>query len=59
LGENEAVVAIAGTYGPVEVGFEVRVDGQGLITTKYVLDKFPITPPQTKVTLWWERNQNS
>jgi hypothetical protein len=36
-----AVVNIDGGYGPVTVGFEVRIDGQGLITTKYTLGVLP------------------
>lgn len=49
---EEAVVNIAGAYGPVEVSYEVRIDGQGLITTNYTLDKFPIVPPETRVVPW-------
>jgi len=38
---SEAVVKIAGSYGPVEVEFQVRVDGQGLISTRYTLGAIP------------------
>ena len=44
----EAVVDIAGTYGPVQVSFEVRIDGKGLMTTRYKLDSLPIAPPLPK-----------
>jgi hypothetical protein len=44
----EAVVDIRGSYGPVVVHFEVRVDGQGLISTRYTLDKFPVVPPRSR-----------
>ncbi|MCC7176199.1 MAG: hypothetical protein IT159_13495 [Bryobacterales bacterium] len=37
----EAVVNIAGGYGPAEVSFQVRIDGQGLITTRYTLGALP------------------
>jgi hypothetical protein len=38
---SEAVVNIAGAYGNVETRFEVRVDGQGMITTRYTLGALP------------------
>ncbi|MCL6544316.1 MAG: hypothetical protein K6T61_03745 [Bryobacteraceae bacterium] len=37
----EAVVYLTGSYGAVEVRFQVRVDGSGLITTRYTLDAIP------------------
>jgi hypothetical protein len=37
----EAVVKISGGYGPAAVDFEVRIDGQGLITTRYTLGELP------------------
>ncbi len=40
---NEAVVSILGSCGPADVSFEVRVDGRGLIVTKYSLDALPET----------------
>jgi hypothetical protein len=46
---NEAVVNISGSYGPVQVTFEVRIDGQGLMITHYKLDSLPIAPPLPKV----------
>ena len=44
--EKEAVVRIAGNYGPAAVEFEVRIDGTGLITTKYRLAAFPFNAPR-------------
>lgn len=38
---NEAVVDLSGKYGATEVTFELRIDGQGLINTKYRLDAVP------------------
>jgi hypothetical protein len=41
---SEAVVSIAGNYGPVVVEFQVRIDGHGLIATRYtVVDLPPLT----------------
>jgi hypothetical protein len=37
----EAVVNISGGYASVDVGFQVRIDGQGLITTRYTLGTLP------------------
>jgi hypothetical protein len=38
---NEAVVNLSGNYGPTAVSFELQIDGQGLISTKYTLDALP------------------
>jgi len=38
---GEAVVDLSGSYGPTEVSFELRIDGQGMFTTKYRLEKVP------------------
>jgi hypothetical protein len=38
---SEAVVNIAGGYATVDVKFQVRIDGQGLITTRYTLGTLP------------------
>jgi hypothetical protein len=46
--EHEAVVDITGAYGPVEVRFELRIDGQGLITTHYTVVRLPLVPPLPK-----------
>jgi hypothetical protein len=53
---SEAVVNIAGSYGPVEASFEIRIDGQGLITAKYTLDRFDVNVPETKVVPWNSTN---
>ena len=39
---HEAVVTINGTYGDVQVRFDVAIDGNGLITTSYAI----ANPPQ-------------
>ena len=44
----EAVVKIAGSYGPVLVCFEVHVDGHGLITTQYTLEDIPYHSPRAR-----------
>jgi hypothetical protein len=49
---REAVIHIAGNYGPAEVQFELRIDGSGLITTHYKLDAFPFTPPVAHAHPW-------
>ena len=48
----EAVISIAGNYGATEVSFELRIDGAGLITTKYKLGAFPFTPPAAHAHPW-------
>jgi len=50
--QDEAVVSIAGNYGATEVSFELRIDGTGLITTKYKLGAFPFTPPVAHAHPW-------
>lgn len=45
---NEAVIDIRGSHGPIEVRFALRVDGQGLITTGYTLDRLPVAPPRAR-----------
>ncbi|MBZ5580851.1 MAG: hypothetical protein LAQ30_01370 [Acidobacteriia bacterium] len=39
--DSEAVVDLDGAYGPVNVTFQIRIDGQGLITTRYTLGELP------------------
>ncbi len=46
--ESEAVIHISGSYGAIEVRFEVRIDGHGLITTTYTLDQLPNRPPRAR-----------
>jgi Glycosyl hydrolases family 2, TIM barrel domain/Glycosyl hydrolases family 2/Glycosyl hydrolases family 2, sugar binding domain len=48
----EAVIEISGTYGPIQVGFEVHIDGLGLITTHYVIETFPLNPPPKHEIPW-------
>lgn len=38
---NEAVINISGSYGAVEAGFTVKVDGKGLITNQYSIKNPP------------------
>ena len=45
---NESVVDICGTYGPISVRYELRIDGHGLVTTRYTLDKLPVAPPRSR-----------
>jgi len=49
---NEAVVRLSGNYGPANVDFELRIDGAGLITTKYHLAAFPFAPPEAHPRPW-------
>ena len=49
---NEAVVEIAGNYAAIDVRFEVRIDGRGLITTQYTIPRLPANPPPVKTTPW-------
>ena len=46
--ENQATVEISGNYGSIDVGFEVRIDAAGLITTKYTVVDLPINPPKRR-----------
>ena len=50
--DNEAVVSIAGNYGATAVNFELRIDGTGLITTKYKVGAFPFTAPEAHPRPW-------
>jgi hypothetical protein len=49
---KEAVIHIVGNYGPAEVEVELRIDGAGLITTKYKLGAFPFAPPAAHPRPW-------
>ncbi len=42
---NEAVLDVAGNYAIFRASFQIRIDGQGLITTKYSIDHIPGEPP--------------
>lgn len=48
----ETVVTIEGTNNPVEVVFEVRIDGTGLITTNYKILKFGVEAPEPRKIPW-------
>jgi hypothetical protein len=45
---EQAVVDIAGAYGPVKVRFSLAIDGRGLITTTYTIDDLPMAPPRSR-----------
>jgi hypothetical protein len=45
---SEAVVHISGSYGPIAIRFEVRIDGRALITTTYTLEDLPVRPPRRR-----------
>lgn len=45
---EEAVVRIAGRCGGLAVRFELRIDGQALITTTYTLVEVPFRPPRAR-----------
>lgn len=49
---NEVVVRIRGNYAVIRGAFEVRIDGAGLITTKYVIDYIPGAPPPATFSPW-------
>ncbi|MCV9387338.1 glycoside hydrolase family 2 TIM barrel-domain containing protein [Reichenbachiella ulvae] len=49
---NEVVVSISGTNEPVEISFELRIDGAGLITTNYELLAFGVEAPTPRKKPW-------
>ena len=50
--QDEAIVSIAGNYAATAVNFELRIDGTGLITTKYKLGAFPFPAPAAHAHPW-------
>jgi len=50
---NEVVVDIRGNYAVIVAHFQVRVDGTGLITTRYTIDYVPGRPPPPSFTPWY------
>ncbi|MEX2600250.1 MAG: glycoside hydrolase family 2 TIM barrel-domain containing protein, partial [Balneolaceae bacterium] len=40
----------------VETTFEVRIDGQGLINTRYQIHQFPLKAPETRLVPWNRTN---
>lgn len=50
--KNEVVVSLSGSYEPVDISFEIRIDGNGLITTDYKLNKFGVVPPIATKIPW-------
>ncbi len=49
---NEAVVTMKGNYAVFKASFQVRIDGQGLMTTKYTIDYIPGEPPPATYSPW-------
>jgi len=49
---SEAVVSIAGSYGLTQVEFELRIDGTGLIATRYKLVTASIAAPEAHPRPW-------
>lgn len=50
--KDEAVIAISGFNEPVELKFEVRIDGAGLITTNYEIIRFGVEAPKPRKKPW-------
>lgn len=50
--KEEAVIKISGANDPVEINFEVRIDGKGLITTNYELLTFGVDAPEPRKKPW-------
>lgn len=42
---NRVVVTIKGSYDSVDVTYDISIDGTGLLTTEYTLDKFKLPAP--------------
>lgn len=49
---DEAVIKISGFNEPIEIIFEVRIDGTGLIATNYELLKFGVDAPEPRKKPW-------
>ena len=49
---NEAVIDVVGNYAIFRASFDLRIDGQGLITTKYSIDHVPGEPPPPTYSPW-------
>jgi len=49
---NEAVLDMVGNYAIFRASFQLRIDGQGLITTKYSIDYIPGQPPPVTYSPW-------
>jgi len=49
---NEAVVSMKGNYAVFKASFQVRIDGEGLIATKYTIDHIPGDPPPSTYSPW-------
>jgi hypothetical protein len=49
---DEVVVDIKGNYAVIAASFRVRIDGRGLITTRYTIDHVPGKPPPPTFSPW-------
>jgi hypothetical protein len=49
---SEVIVNVTGQNDPVEISYEIRIDGDGLITTSYKLNKFSVVPPKATKIPW-------
>lgn len=47
-GDDEMVVTITGAYDSLDIVYDVAIDGQGLITTKYTLGRFDVSIPKPR-----------
>lgn len=50
--QNEAVVTITGSYDLTDVQFRIRIDGTGLFTTEYTIERTGIIPPEPTKVPW-------
>ena len=49
---NEAVISMVGNYAIFRASFQIRIDGQGLIATKYTIDYIPGQAPPVTYSPW-------
>ena len=49
---NEAVIDMDVIYSPISAAFQVRIDGNGLITVHYTVKHTPDAPPAVKTIPW-------
>jgi hypothetical protein len=50
--QTEAVVSISGSYDLTDVKFRIRIDGTGLFTTEYTIERTGIIPPEPTKVPW-------
>ena len=49
---NEAVIDLDAIYSPISAAFQIRIDGQGLMTVHYTIKHTPDPPPSPKSIPW-------